>query len=128
MRYNQGWNPTIRMSPYFAVFGKHPSAQFEERISSEQANPEELEDIERVVRKFRNQIKEESLRISKQRAPITVGDLVWWIPDDRLARKLDLFEGPYQVVERVGTTIFHIKELEFGNIHKASLRHLRICS
>ena len=128
MRYNQGWNPSIKTSPYFAVFGKHPHSQYEEKINSGQVQAKDLELVEASVRKYRAKIREESLSRSRETGRITVGDLVWWIPNDRQARKLDLFEGPYEVVEKLASNVFNIQELEFGNIHKASLRHLRICS
>lgn len=123
------------LSPFFANYGTHPTAQFD--LDSPDSDPmqvnrdattmaktmKEIFDFLRAEMTRSQFIQEESANRSREPTPaFAVGDEVWLdtrnIRTERPSRKLDHKRiGPYRIIEKIGSHAYRLQLPETMKIH-----------
>ena len=116
--YNNGYQETIKMTPFYANYGINPEHQFITHMMTEKITSangmKDLHDTLRVeMATAQPQHQENWNRHRKPDPNLKSGDMVWFLPRNvhttRPSKKLDYKKiGPFKILAKIGTSAYKL--------------------
>ena len=136
--YNNAYNSSTKMSPFFAMLGYHPRMSYEHEVDKRSINPS-ADEVAKMHREIMNYLKEQLTEAQERQAKAfnnhakernyNIGEWVYLnrgnIKTTRPCKKLDWkLIGPFQIVERYGKNAYRLNlptNFRFHDVFHVSL-------
>ena len=125
--YNNGYQETIQMTPFYANYGRNPEHQLiNHLITEKETSAKDMENLHQTLQEEMTTVqvrqKENNDKHRKPDPNLKSGDMVWFLPPNvqttRPSKKVDYKKiGPFKIIRKVETSSYKLDLLSSMTIH-----------